>query len=288
MATGRYIRLKEVEPSTDKQQSPSASYLEGTDGSLTKGPFTCRTDHNGFIETGNPNRQNHPAMVFLGDSFVESMFNAEASRFVSRAENLLDKAGIHFSCRNGGYSGATTLQLLNVLINKIYPLVGTGGTVILFAPQSDVHIFGAPATYWHPTDRYAPIMPPLTPEATQMLRGFNSTAQILEIIVGASRSLGINLVLATSPYRSAARGEDSWLDNHLEGDVFNTVLARRALLAEKVREIAARTGVPLIDAAKHLDGKFHLFFDELHLNDAGQSAFADWLSQEIVQLDFVH
>lgn len=214
-------------PDTERVHTPTPAYRADSDASLGSGPFVCQSDSYGFIRTGNGDRASLPPLVFLGDSFVESLYVQAENRFVSRVERDLDSVGMRYQCLNGGYSGATSLQLLNVLLNKIYPLVGTGGTVILFAPQSDMHIFSAPTTYWHHAERFAPTIPPIEPLAKNMIRGFGATRAVLNIVASVAESLGVRLVLATSPYRSAAGGDDGWLKHHLPGDAYETVAKRR-------------------------------------------------------------
>lgn len=284
MADKRSIRLKEMMPNVDRMSAPLPSYRTGSDDTLDAGPFKVRTDHNGFIQTGNGDRDILEPLTFLGDSFVESMYSTESTRFVSGVERGLDDAGHRYKCLNGGYSGASSLQLVNVLLNKIYPLVGNGRTVVFFGPQSDYHIYGAPATYWHPTERYAPILPPLEPEATDMVRGFEITKRMLKIAVEVSKQLNIRLIFATSPFRSAPLGDDSWLQGHLPGEVYTTVQARRGLYTEKVREAARETGTPLLDGEAALRGQHHLFYDELHLNEKGQAEFTPWLTGELAKI----
>lgn len=283
MADGRMIRLKEMVLNRNDSLRPPDWYRKGCDDSLPEGPFPVRTDDNGFLLTGNGDRAHLPELTFVGDSFVESMFAEEPERFVSATERGLDAVGLQYNCRNAGYSGASSLQLTNLILNKIYPLGGSAQTVVLFGPQTDVHIYGAPATYWADSERYAPVHPPVAPKPEHIVRGFEATTRVLDISLHATKVLGMRTILATSPFRSAPEGTDTWLSGHL-GDGYSTVLARREMYSDAVRRAARDFDVPLLDAAAEFKDQPELFYDELHLNNKGQAVFSEWLTGRLADI----
>ncbi|RNL49466.1 SGNH/GDSL hydrolase family protein [Arthrobacter oryzae] len=243
-----------------------------------------RSDRNGFIVTGNDVPVDHPGVLFLGDSFVESMFIPESVRFVSGVERILNSRGVGVRCLNGGYSGTSTLQLVNVLLNKVVPLVGCGGTVVFFVPQSDVPIFRSEASYWHLSDRYSPVIPPFEPEAAVMPKGQPATESLLRLAVTVAREFGARLILVTSPYRYAPRDEDPYLARMLTVEAYNSMMRRRAALGAAAVNVAAETGVDFIDAMAAFMDHPEAFYDELHLNDEGQAVFAEWLAGRLTPM----
>lgn len=190
----RSIRLKEADPNTEGSHTPAPSIRAASNDTLQEGPFRARTDSNGFLMTGNPPTDD-PPMVFLGGSFVESMFADEPDRFVSQLERK-----VPFKCLNGGYSGSTTLQLFNVLINKVYPIVGLGGRVVFFIGQSDADYLGTTSTYWTDHPRGSTLLPPKAP-AGLLPEGLFATQRVTQLVLDAAESLGIHLTLALSPYQ---------------------------------------------------------------------------------------
>lgn len=282
MSERRTIRLKESTPHSDRWRTPTKGYLDGTDGSLGEGPWRLRTDEHGFIETGNQTSPDWPGIVFLGDSFVESTFSPESDRFVSRVERHLNGEGTNVRCLNGGYSGSTTLQLFNVLINKVIPLVGRGGTVVFFIPiASDLPIYFRPHSYWYPTDRFAPLVPPFTPPAPDLPRGVAALESLLRLVISAAEEFDINLVLITSPHRHAERGQDAYLDRILTEAQANSLATRRRDVIGAAISVAEATGVKFLDAASAFVQHPDKFYDEVHLNDQGQEWFAEWLHAEL-------
>ncbi|UWX96112.1 hypothetical protein N2K95_10515 [Arthrobacter zhaoxinii] len=282
----RYIRLKEYTPRSDQWITPSPEYLSGTDGTLQVGPFRCRSDENGFIQTGNPSLPGTQPVVFLGDSFVESLYAPEHDRFVSVVERTLRSKGHNVQCMNGGYSGSTTLQLLNVLVNKVYPLVGPGGTVVLFAPHSDRDYLYKQGTYWSDTARGATILPPGEPGHPEIPRGQAAAVMVLRLLATAAQQLGIRLVLATAPYRTGEYDTDPLfpLRYHGRSDWFRVGMTRRRHWISTIEDTAAEFNLPMIRAEEFIGGDPTCFYDELHLNALGQARVAAYVSEKLGDL----
>lgn len=282
----RYIRLKEYPTNSDQWVTPSPDYISGTDGTLPEGPFRCRSDYNGFIQTGNPSVPGARPIVFLGDSFVESMYTAESDRFVSVVERTLRTHGHSVQCMNGGYSGSTTLQLLNVLINKVYPVIGPGGTVVLFAPHSDRDYLYKQGTYWSDTQRGATILPPGDPGHQDIPRGQASAVMVLRLFATAAQQLGMRLVLATAPYRTGDYDADPLfpLRYHGRPDWFRAGMARRRHWISTIADTAAEFNLPLIKAEEFIGGHASCFYDELHLNTEGQRRVSMYVSEKLGEL----
>lgn len=273
----RYIRLKEVAPGTDRTFTPTEAQLETTDGSPKGQKFRCRADNNGFIMTGNQ-IDTKQTIVFMGDSFVESMFAQEDQRFVSRVERQL---GI--KCHNAGYSGSTSLQLLNSLMNKVFAAVGPYTTVVLFPPHSDRDNIYKDGRYWNNSERGASILPVSEPGHENIPEGLESFHQILRIIVAASKELKLRLILATTPYRIADFSHDAPLRRlyRRNGELYHLGLQRRIDFCNSTRNVAVATDTPLIDVEAVLGGNPDCFYDELHLNALGHAAVAEVLSGQL-------
>lgn len=278
-ADRRYIRLKEQTPDVDVLHAPTEKYRRYTDGTLGPGPFRARADKHGFLLTGNPAPPKGPPLVFLGGSFVESMFAPEQTRFVAQTESILGR----YRCLNGGYSGSTTLQLLNVLVNKLPPLVPRGTSVVFFVPQSDSDVLGHKSSYWTRTARHAPILPSWGRAGPDAPFAASDLTAMLEIVTQASTSLELNLVLATGPIRDTPfDGPD-----HIIWRRFGTpehhaaVQDVRRQINVVTRAFARRARLPLVDADRMLGGEPQWFYDDLHLNEAGHDRFAPLLAEEL-------
>lgn len=279
----RHIRLKEYPPGHDQWATPSAEYRSRTDGTLEPGPFRVRSDGNGFIMTGNNPPASAKPVVFLGDSFVESIYAAEEERFVSSTERDLRGAGLDVRFLNGGYSGSTTLQLLNVILNKVYPTIGPGGTVILFGPHSDRDYLYKQGSYWSDTPRGATILPVGGPGHEDIARGMTSAEMVLRLLISTTEQLGLRLVLATGPYRMGDYDADPIFKVNYHGrrDWYDRGMMRRRHWTSLIENVATQTGTPFINAESFIAGDSSCFFDELHLNTKGNHRFAEQLAPSL-------
>lgn len=262
---------------------PSPEYLARTDGTLLAGPFRCRSDDNGFIRTGNSVASESGSLVFLGGSFVESIYSQESDRFVSVTERNLIQGGHLVNCLNGGYSGSTTLHLLNVILNKIYPLIGPGGTIVFFGPHSDRDYIYNQGSYWSDTQRGSTIVPPGAPAHTRLPRGVDSAEMVLRLVVSTTQQLGLNLILATSPYREGGYDSHPLFARNYHGrhNWYRSGMSRRKEFVSMIRRVASDTGTPMVDAQSFVDGRPSYFYDELHLNPEGHELVAGYLAKQL-------
>ena len=278
----RQIRLKEMEANLDTAYTPSPDYRAKVDSSLGLGPFRTRTDSDGFIKTGNDTTGYAKSIFILGASFVESLYAPENVRFVAGVEKLFLEAGKPIRCLNGGYSGSTSLQLLNVVVNKIAPLIDPQDWVVFFVPQSDADSLLTEHSYWNANERSTPVVPGKQPPKPFHLNGVEATRAILRTTAAAARELKINLAFATCPFRQSDYELDPILQNIYSNErKFNRAREVRTALIDVTRETAKELGVPLIDVKIDQDGEY--FYDEVHLNEPGQLHFAQLLNLELVE-----
>lgn len=114
-----------------------------------------QTDENAFICSGRkfePNR----TICFIGDSFVENKFVDQDSRWFSYLEKLLLDNGFRTQVLNAGYSGATSLNILNTILNKV---INTDIDVIYYCISSnDYSTLGYNQTYWNTTKNHSNLL----------------------------------------------------------------------------------------------------------------------------------
>lgn len=107
-------QIEEWATNSHARRSPTPAQIESSDGSLTAGTFTMRTDEQGYLMSGREHPGASDATVVLRDSIVECMFLPEGQRITDFAEMTTGSAVF-----NGRVSGATSLHLLTVLIGKV-------------------------------------------------------------------------------------------------------------------------------------------------------------------------
>jgi predicted O-methyltransferase YrrM/lysophospholipase L1-like esterase len=281
MTGSRTIRFKEWGVLVAEMKSPTQAYLDVSDSSLGPGPFTLRTDSEGFIRTGNQleNRGAMKKIVMIGDSFVESLFVDEKDRFCSNLERQLNHDGLTLECLNAGYSGSTLLHSFNVFMNKVVPLIPYTRRILIFTAMSDVRTLRRKQSYWAQDRTHAPIV-----EERNRTVGFDrdpSTEQmqpLLETFIQAVRAFGQEPIIVGTPFRSGDYDEDHLMKVvHKSREEFLASQLQMKMINQAARKIATAMGVHFIDAEQALEGKFELFYDNLHLNAAGQKVMANFL-----------
>lgn len=280
----RSIRLKEWAPLLDIELRPTHEYLAATDGSLEDKKFRLRTDANGYILPPPHEMQSFDeTFVFFGDSFVESTYISEASRFVAGVQARLYEAGIKARCLNGGYSGATTLHMLMGLLGKVGRSPAT--SIVLIVPSNDVLALIKKGGYWCMNDRrYAPIIPvPEGGEVEAQHLDLNDIRAVLNLFVDACRRMQLKLVLATFPHRAADYETDPWLPNRFKSAAnCDRMRGWCESINGVVRAIATRLGLPFVDLDAEISAKSELFYDYLHMNEAGSRRVAEIFSEFIM------
>ncbi|MEU5838574.1 hypothetical protein ABZ820_33580 [Streptomyces diacarni] len=281
MSDTRQIRLKEWPPLKVRNLLPTPEFLDRSDETLGSGPFVLRTDENGFIVTGNNKPATDTPIALIGGSFVESSFCDERARFIDLAENDLHG----YRLLNGGYSGSTTLQLFNSMVSKIFPAVGVGGTLVFFVGQSDADVFNRQGSYWTNEARWSPVTPGFEPHEN-LPGGQDGLRQLVSIVIDTARTLGINLILASSPFRNGDFSHDAVLRKifRRNRDVFNQRQKVREQIREITLEVAREKNADVIDFQGITGGEASWFYDDLHLNSHGHREFSRVLVKELRKL----
>lgn len=275
MSVERKVRLKEWGQLVDTTKTPTDEYILKTDGSLEKRAYRVRTDAEGSILTGiSPNGVADSYVLMLGDSFLESLFIDEESRFPAIAERLLKQSGINVEIWNGGYSGATSLHLFVNLITKYLKFHNKIKMLIFFQPSCDVGPLHHKTGYWNNHPFYAPIL-----EGRNSDKGLFNSKFDLEHLACLHNSLhavcknySIPLHIVKTPFKNMSWEDDSYAkkvfnnEEHLEERKFT--LRSMQLKAELV---ARKNDAKVLDLMEIMDRMPELFYDELHLNEKGSS-----------------
>lgn len=260
----RAIRLKEYPPLASISNTPSDDYVKARP-TLEQKPYLLETDVLGFIRGSNSPPQSTHTLVVLGDGVVECMYLDPDDRFCAKLETLArGEFGVDVAVKNGGCSGATTLHMLNVFMNKIIPM--KPGLVILMTGIVDVDVAHVPASFWSRDCRIEPIV---ELSKDNRWRNNNSSAapsfsdrrRLLDLFSAAARAFGIELWFATVPHR--------------RGDNVDPAKTRARLSINEVTRAAARAGEHVLcDLEVELAECYDIFQDDFHLNRAGSETVA--------------
>jgi lysophospholipase L1-like esterase len=148
----RHIRLKERSPGLNLDNHARREAIERQFGLIVDGleekRYPLRTDVDGYIMPSRVHEQPQLTLAFLGGSTTECAWVDEESRFAYRSSVLLGRRlDRRINSYNGGASGANTLHLIDVLLNKVAAL--DPDAVLLMENINDVNIMLFAGSYWN-------------------------------------------------------------------------------------------------------------------------------------------
>lgn len=277
----RSIRLKEYAPNQEKVVFPSLAQIEQC-SDLHEGGYKLITDQNGFIVSGNDFFSDKKTII-LGDSFVESTFVGERSRFCSVLERLGADGDVSNigQVLNAGVSGSTSLNLLNIFINKVVPIKPS--LVIFVIPSNDSQVHRFSDTYWNDSEYYANIIPPGKLNSVgdfynNLVKG--DCVKILNLFADACNIFDIKLAFATCPYASLYDGSYMF-QKYKNKSWFDSNIVARKILNDKLRSISYMRKIIFLDFEHEIGGDNKLFYDDLHLNEIGSQRIAKFIFEKI-------
>lgn len=280
----RTIRLKEWGVDIAATKQPSEKQLKNSTKSLIDKQYVLNTDKNGFIfdksfkERGERNRD----IVILGDSFVESLFVDEDKRLNAVIEHLDPSVRV----LNGGYSGSTTLHLINVILNKVVPFFPD--YVIFFIPTNDQRVQNIENGYWTKDERLSSLVS--LEKEKYLIDNYrknihlNSVENVLSVVHKILEIYKIAHCFATTPHRSNVSEDDEWIVNSgIDFNVFCSKIEQRKIINQRCRNFCELESVDLIDLESKV-AESKLFYDDLHLHNLSSPVVARILYNEMIRL----
>jgi lysophospholipase L1-like esterase len=142
----RYAKLKEYRPGTRLLLPFPRDHLPYTDNVFTK-QYRFTIDNNGFIAPSRKYDRPDKVIVFLGGSTTECMFVDEDHRLPYVAGQILEQeTGARINSYNGGMSGNNSLNVIDLLVNKVIPL--KPDVVVFMENINDLSTLLYEGTYW--------------------------------------------------------------------------------------------------------------------------------------------
>lgn len=272
----RSIRLKEWPPLSTFCKTPSDEYLGKTKGLISQ-EYRVTTDENGFINPGCQSKnKDAEKWVFLGGSFVESLFVQEGGRFTDILQNKLHEESLDIQVLNGGYSGSTLLHTVNSVINKVLPL--KPAKLVVFVETNDSRCLRQKEGYWTKDKQLSPILPCLGESERNSEIDTSTVPLLLNILSSAAMASKIELFIATVPFRYVNFDEDQLLtQRYTNRKYFDSIIKDRFAVSDVVRTWTESNDIELIDLEKEMLDFKKYSYDELHLNEFGSNQLANIL-----------
>ncbi|GJE14949.1 SGNH/GDSL hydrolase family protein [Methylobacterium longum] len=279
----RFIRLKEFDPSTDLTVHPPEDYLSGTDGSLKNKSCRLRTDSDGFLWTGHEFSSDDESILALGDSILENYWIEEKYRICSRLEHKFRSEAQHpVRVLNSGVTGATLLNLLNVLLTKglKYKLAG----VLIMAGPIDAVACATDGGYWTKHYQLNPIVEPSGSDRTVLdkrdIADLDQRRKLLQVLASVADIHGVPIWFATYIHRSD--NTEPWvISKWPKIDRFDAYATLQSSINDSTRSFAKEHGRMLIDVQMELKNTQDLLYDLIHPNVEGCRYIADLMFREM-------
>ncbi len=287
----RSIRIKDFGTGAVLKKSPDDAYMKMVNSSLSQGSFWLTTDSNGFIiDPSCQDGGDAPVFVF-GDSVVESTFIQQGRRFCDLLTKKMAAEGCPRQFLNGGYSGATSLILLNAMINKVG--CQENAAVLLILPSNDTLAMGFKGGLWNSSSqRYSPVLPTdgQAEEACPAEKNLHQLESVLRSFACTADAFSLDLYFATTPFVQTNYSDQPWYQARFRKTPgrYERLVAARRLSNQVMRNVARATRVELLDLEK-LISDISFFYDDLHLNEVGSAALSETIYAQIgSQLALVH
>jgi hypothetical protein len=258
----RQIKLKEWGRLVDIVRTPQPNQIEYADTTLKVADYTFRTDENGFIANGSASLSNATTVIVLGDSVAECSFMQEQERLCAVTERVMRERGHKVNVLNAATSGATTLSLYNLLINKGLPL--KPAIVVLMSGVSDCDALETTDSFWTTRKHISALDDPAAPDTFDVSTEINlqDRAKLLRLFAASAEAFGFRLVLATSAHRLL---NDDYMHRTHPKEWYDLTAGRRFKVNDQTRQFAVENLVPLMDfEALHPD-LGSLLYDPFHM-----------------------
>ncbi|WP_196373652.1 SGNH/GDSL hydrolase family protein [Pseudomonas fluorescens] len=198
----------------------------------------------------------------MGDSFVENLYIDEDKRIASQLERALLSNGYNYQVLNSGVSGATNLNITNLLLNKVVYQVPEA--IVLVTSSNDLSALRFEGGYSNRSKFHGNIVPEDSGENWTKKSVFDNIDQIvdnLRIINFICKVHGIEFFICTYPE----------IQNNEDLNLINS----------KIRDFAADEVVKLIDLDKLIMKNDIYYYDKLHVSHVGASVAAKNIFEHI-------
>ncbi|MEN2751838.1 SGNH/GDSL hydrolase family protein [Psychrobacter sp. FBL11] len=251
--TKRFIRLKELKADLNKVYTPSEEYLEINTKLQSNEVYNVITNSE-CNQISTWEHESKDKIYLLGDSSIESIYTRATMRPHSILEKLILESGYNHSVINQGVSGAQSLNILNLIINKLGNKQGS--TVIVSLPSNDSSVLSLEGGYYNNHWRYSSIVPALNKNVPRtVIKDYDAYIRNIEMIISVCRILGLNLFLTSIIYT----GENKKYEK----------------LNKLIKSICKSRDTSFINLECFFKSRAHLFYDEVHLLPQGSKEYAE-------------
>lgn len=255
----RYIRLKELRSNLNQIYTPADEYLVTRHKLQKNEVYVVRTDEQG-VQSSVWGYKSKKSIYLLGASTVESIYIRSSMRPHCILEKIILAEMFDCSVYNLGVSGAQTLNIINIILNKIGNKKDS--TIVVSIPSNDATVLSLLDNYYSDHWRYASIVPATSKDSLRTKEiDYQPFKKNIEIIIELCKVLQLKLYMTSIIYT----GE-------------NKVYAK---LNEIARNICLSKNIDFIDFEPIFIGEDSHFYDDLHFLPSGSHHYAEYVFNAI-------
>ena len=318
-ADTRYIRLRENLPLQNLKLTLNDAELEFTENIENK-TYVFATDENGFIQPSLIHKNADLTLAFIGGSTTECMMVDEAKRFPHLTAELLSNEQFKVNSINAGVSGNDSLNSINAYLNKVIPFkpdvailmhnVNDLSTLLHEGSYWNTNDYRSPivyddkslkafiktkfpnifellyrvkSKYSGPVDEFAHDRGKT--KSINAERIYSLFEENLEMFVSISKAKNIQPVLMTQASRFTETPDQIILNKFkaLESLGINYAEFKKLYdgMNNRIRKVAAKNNLILIDLAKKIPQSKEYMIDSVHFNNRGSELVAKLILEQL-------
>lgn len=267
----RYIRLKERLLSVKRIHTPPEEYRK-LRPKLCFRDYYEETCEQGTIKT-ELSILSENKIIFFGGSFVENLYADSKSRITSVFEKELNQIGYDVQIINAGVSGATTLNLFNLFLNKF--LIYKPKEIFFFIPTNDGYCLDLKGGLWNKMQSYSNLYNINFLSEWDTLNHqlkIEEICNIYTLLIDACRLFNIKLNICVSPVIKNI--SDFYL---VQEDRQASLYKNRMKVINSVVEHCKNKNIQVIDLRDTFSNLKDMFVDDVHLNSLGSEKIGKYL-----------
>ena len=321
----RSINLRDLGVNRDSKLTPSDNYIRNTEN-LEQKTYRLRTDDDGFIigENNLKTEKGSVDILFFGGSTTECKYVEESKRFPYLVqESLSELLKKRITTLNAGVSGNNSIHsTLNLIAKGIHK---KPKTIILMHNINDLVGLKKTGSYYNQPYRRMPVqktivntslkgrirdlknalIPNIYNAFDNMIfrpnvdewNGFrnkdtipfvkikNEFEKSISSFISIAKSHNIDVILMTQ-FNRINMSDEKIIANDMEID--SSFVSMYHKLNEKIREIASKEKVGLIDLAEDVPSNNMFIYDAVHLNTNGSEYVANIITNYLYEKNYLN
>ena len=318
----RHIRLRENAPHLSLMLTPSDHELKHSEN-LERKAYDFSTDEHGFLLPSLIHNNADLTVAFIGGSTTECMYVDADKRFHHLVSQSMSNDTYKVNTINAGVSGNDSLNSINAYLNKVIPIkpdiailmhnINDISTLLHEGSYWNNNEYRSPIIY-QDTSLKA-VIKSLLPNSFELLHRVKATLagpvdefaddrgktkaidqqniyrlfeENLDVFISISKAKGITPILMTQASRFTDTPDpvvvNRFKDLESLGINYTQFKALFDGMNDRIRTVAEKHQIALIDLAKNIPPHKDYIVDTVHFNDDGSSLVASFITEKLNEI----